>query len=437
MSDNKKLLLIQLNEINFDMVSFYIKNGYKLPNFKKIYEKTISTSSETEYENLEPWIQWVSIHTGKSYNEHRVFRLGDIVNYNHLQFYEIIEEMGFSVGAISPMNCKNNLIKPDYFVPDPWTDTKPSKGTIPKYLHKSLKQAVNDNSKGTIKLSSYIMLLYCIIRTFNLNDLIKFPFRALKTIGSSWKKSIFLDEILHKIHLSLLNKNNTHFSSIFFNAGAHIQHHYFHSSKVSSTNIQNPEWYVSKKDDPLLEVLKSYDKAIGDYLAIQNQGYDILICTGLSQTAVIKNVFYYRLEDHSNFFDLFSIPYIKIEPRMTRDFLVHFKDNSEALAVKDYIQGISIRSKKVFDHIDVRENELFITLTYDEEIKKESIISYKSFNGNSLVEFDLADKVVFVAIKNGEHSEKGYLFKSFDTDDNKQINIVDIYSIVLNYFKKA
>ena len=52
MSDNKKLLLIQLNEINFDMVSFYIKNGYKLPNFKKIYEKTISTSSETEYENL-------------------------------------------------------------------------------------------------------------------------------------------------------------------------------------------------------------------------------------------------------------------------------------------------------------------------------------------------------------------------------------------------
>ena len=54
-----------------------------------------------------------------------------------------------------------------------------------------------------------------------------------------------------------------------------------------------------------------------------------------------------------------------------------------------------------------------------------------------MVEFDLADKVVFVAIKNGEHSEKGYLFKSFDTDDNKQINIVDIYSIVLNYFKKA
>jgi len=35
------------------------------------------TLSEEVYEHIEPWIQWVSVHTGKSYAEHKVFRLGD------------------------------------------------------------------------------------------------------------------------------------------------------------------------------------------------------------------------------------------------------------------------------------------------------------------------------------------------------------------------
>jgi hypothetical protein len=44
--------------------------------FKKLIEKGITnTESEPEYENLEPWVQWPSVHTGKTYDEHKVFRL--------------------------------------------------------------------------------------------------------------------------------------------------------------------------------------------------------------------------------------------------------------------------------------------------------------------------------------------------------------------------
>ena len=35
-----------------------------------------------------------------------------------------MEERGFKVGIISAMNIFNNLKKPDYFIPDPWTETK-------------------------------------------------------------------------------------------------------------------------------------------------------------------------------------------------------------------------------------------------------------------------------------------------------------------------
>ena len=70
-----KLIFIELNEVNFDMANFYIKSGEDLPGFKKLNEKGITnTESESEYENLEPWVQWPSVHTGKTYDEHKVFQ---------------------------------------------------------------------------------------------------------------------------------------------------------------------------------------------------------------------------------------------------------------------------------------------------------------------------------------------------------------------------
>ena len=46
----------------------------------------------------------------------------------------------------------------------------------------------------------------------------------------------------------------------------------------------------------------------------------------------------------------------------------------------------------------------------------------------------------FVAIKNAEHSSRGYLYKNFDTDKNfnlNNINVKEIYGLILNYFNIA
>ena len=74
----KTLILISLNELNFDIVKKYLSNN-KLKNLKKISENLIETQCEEDYKNLEPWIQWPTIYTGKNANEHNLFRLGDAV----------------------------------------------------------------------------------------------------------------------------------------------------------------------------------------------------------------------------------------------------------------------------------------------------------------------------------------------------------------------
>ena len=79
--------------------------------------------------------------------EHKVFRLGDIVNTNIKDIFSIIEEGGFKVGAIMPMNTKNNLNAPGYFIPDAWTKTSTDKSFWSKILSKCLTQIILDNSR--------------------------------------------------------------------------------------------------------------------------------------------------------------------------------------------------------------------------------------------------------------------------------------------------
>ena len=174
-----KLLLIQLNEINFDLVDKYLSKAkknkfYNLRIIKDTF-KSFNTYAEDKYENLEPWIQWASVNLGKKFNQHKIFRLGDIVNFpKEKQIFEKIEDKGFKVGVVSPMNTENRLKNPSYFIPDPWTDTHSDNSSFSKRLLKMLKQTVNNNSSGKLSFNSVMIIIEIILKTLH------------------YKKSIFL-----------------------------------------------------------------------------------------------------------------------------------------------------------------------------------------------------------------------------------------------------
>ena len=102
--NKKKLLLIQLNEINFELVRKY-QNNIEFQFFNEDFFKKLSiTNSEEKYELLEPWIQWVSVYTGKSATEHKIFRLGDIDKYSGELLFNAVEKLNKTIGIICSMN---------------------------------------------------------------------------------------------------------------------------------------------------------------------------------------------------------------------------------------------------------------------------------------------------------------------------------------------
>ena len=408
------LIFIQLNEINFDVVRRYVERFDDLPAFKQVLYgfRAFETFGEQRYEELEPWIQWVSAQTGKSYAEHGVFRLGDVVRMPEdiPQVFELLERSGLKVGAISPMNARNRMKAPAYFVPDPWTDTPADASGFSRRLTQMLRQTVNDNAAGRVSLRSKLTLGEALLRTFRLPQTPRLLRFIWQTRRRPWTKSLVLDQLIHLVHLHLWRRERPDVSYVFLNAGAHVQHHYFlNAVGCAAPGVSNPEWYVPSDADPVHDMLRAYDAMLHDYLALaRNSGVRLVVATGLSQEPYDRVKYYYRLGDHAAFLQALELDFVRVQPRMTRDFEVEFADAARAAAAARVLGGITLErtGKVVFSDVEIREQGLFVTMTYPDEILPTDVAVTAS--GKRLEDFGRA--VHFVAIKNGMHSTRGFAF---------------------------
>jgi hypothetical protein len=405
---DKRLILLELNEINFDVVDKYLaEDSARFPALKKLLVGSrIRTSCEKQHEELEPWIQWVSVHTNKTYAEHGIFRLGDIVGSGVPQIFEQLEQAGYSVGAISAMNAENRLKNPAYFIPDPWTQTPPDSTWSSRSLGQAVSQAVNDNAQASITLKSVWQLVLSLLRFARGDHYKNYLSLIFASHHKPWLKSLVLDLLLHDVHWKLFNTKKPNFSTLFLNAGAHIQHHYFFNAEPirKDSKNKNPSWYVGENQDPLADVLDLYDMIVGEYFSRTDT--DVVLATGLAQKPNERVKFYYRLNTHADFLRGLGIEFNEVFPRMTRDFLITFENEDHGLAAQDILASIRVSNDDapLFGEIDNRGLSLFVTLTYPLEITA----STNYCVGHQ--KLPLLSEVSFVAIKNGMHQEEGFAF---------------------------
>ena len=434
MAEKEKLIFWELNEINFDYVNFYIRQG-KLKNWKKMIDNhgLFTTTSKEEYDNLQPWIQWPTIRTGLNFNEHRVYRIGDIVNSGVKQHWEILEGEGYNVAAISPINGSNNTKKSSFWIPDPWTDTKVSGNRFVHRFSKALNQLVNDNSQEKMSFFSFIVIIEALITKSQISSWKTYflcCFGAIKK--HHWSKVIFLDRLLSDIFISLWKSNHPDFSSLWMNGGAHIQHHYLCSSAPYEGNLKNPEWYVPKGIDPLLEILEMYDLFLNELMSLKNSR--LIIAVAIKQIPYENPVFYWRLKNHASFLNKIGIKFKKIQPRMSIDFLVEFENEQDLVFAKKTLSSVkSSKGDLIFSEVDETKEGLFVSLTFPSEIQENFNIFI-----NSKIYKNFENEVAFVAIKNGHHNDTGYYLdnsrKPGELENNIPLN--NIFSFVMDHFKK-
>jgi hypothetical protein len=399
----KPVVLLEMNEVSLPFLEKYAAQG-RLPAFRLMLEKHgyVVTESESVYEQLEPWIQWVTLHSGLDFAQHGIFRLGDAVHSDVRQVFEILEEKGLRVGAVSPINAANRLRNAAFFVPDPWTAGAVSGPGNLRRLYEAISQAVNDNAQSRISVKSLQWLVGGFARYSRLANLPRYLQYALKARKKPWTRALFLDCLLSDVFIKLWLETRPDFASLFLNGAAHIQHHYFFNSSAYSGSQRNPEWYIGHGDDPVLEAYELYDSILGN---VERAAPDarILVATGLSQEPCESPVYYYRLRDHAAFLKRIGIEYNRVLARMSRDFLIECRDATQAKKAERVLRSGTLGEIPLFE-VDNRGNSLFVTLSYPNRIEDHARASFS----NGAVD-GFGRELAFVAMKNGRHDGAGYL----------------------------
>lgn len=397
------LILLELNEVNFDFVRRYIAKG-ELPTLAALIAKhgCATTTSESEYEHLEPWIQWVTAHTGLTFAEHGVLRLGDIVDRDLDQIWEQLERMGKRVGAVSPMNAKNRTRAAAFFVPDPWTRTSVSGDRSLHLLSAALAQAVGDNATSRIAPSSYLKLIAGLASHFRSSTIASLTKLTLGRRSSPWYGALFLDRFLADVFVRQWRRHRPDFASLFLNAAAHIQHHYMFSSAVYDGLNRNPSWYLAPGIDPLLDVYRVYDDIVRDVLRLPGSPR-VMIATGLHQDPYPEELYYYRLKDHAGFLTRLGAPFESVTALMSRDFTVYCRSEEDGRRSEEMLLAVHAPDGTPIFTVDNRGRDLFVMLSYPREISNGFVPTR-----HSQALWDLSVDVAFVALKNGEHNGIGY-----------------------------
>lgn len=426
-----RLLLLELNEVNFEYVLQYCRRG-SLPNLERLIRRSgiARTVSESKYEELEPWIQWVTAHTGKTLAEHKVFRLGDIVNHDLTQIWEELENAGLRVGAISPMNAKNRLKQAAFFVPDPWTETRLTAPPRLERLYDAVVQAVNDNAQSRLTPYSAVQLLLGLCKYSRPSNYSKYLHLAFTSVSSPWRRAMVLDLLFADVFIKEIRRTRPDFATLFLNAAAHIQHHYLFSSPCYSGKMRNPPWYLPPGVDPLGEVYAAYDRILGE-VSREFPGARIMVATGLHQDPHENVTFYWRLRDHAKFLRRIGVSFDAVEPRMSRDFLVKCRTHEEAAAAEHRLSTANGADGVPLFEVDNRGSDLFVMLTYPRDIPADFIfaIGEQTYTG-------LRNDVAFVALKNGQHNGIGYFLDSGTehTLDGIEFPLRDLPSRILHVF---
>ena len=411
----KSLLCLEFNELNFEAIEFYAERG-DLPTFKQFLCRHgyCSTSSEFSYLYWEPWIQWVTAHTGLSYSEHQVFRLGDIIYNDITQIWERLETLGFRVGAFSPMNAKLRMLLPAFFIPDPWTSSDIYSAPSVKRFYKAICYLVENRGDFNTPLRIIIDFIIGWIHFANPLNYPTYLSLLLSGYFNRWKRPLFLDLLLADMFIYKIANTQPHFASLFLNASAHIQHHYLFSSASYQGNITNPSWYIRRSCDPVLDSYKLYDMIL-QRIQICFPQSRIIIVTALHQDPNDKITFYWRPKNHVNFLKALGIPFRHVKPRMSRDFLLICSDKIEAQSAQNLLQLAQASDGAPLFEADNRGSNLFVSFIYEDDI--DDSLEYSI--GGTKIGY-LREQVAFVAIKNGKHNGIGYYADSGKSESNRK-----------------
>lgn len=356
MSSEKRVILLEFNELCPSLIDLYMEEG-KLPNFQRFYQESeiYTTDAEEQPPYLEPWIQWITVHSGKSYRDHQIFNLDDGHKLKFPNIWDILSEAAYRVWICGSMNLRytkpiNGCVLPDYWATQ--QDPYPAElSSFFNFVQRQVQEHTNDSAQLSWK-DYWRFLTFMVTHGLSLGTLGAIVQQLLKETQTGryrWQRAAILDKLQRDIFFWYYHRLKPHFSTFFLNSTAHFQHMYWRNMEPWRFRVQPSADEQAEYENAILYGYQEMDKLIGDFLVLPDENTTLMLCTALSQQPCLtyEEIGGKHLYRPRQFEDLLSFAGItgsyQCSPVMAEEFFIRFKTEVDAQVAEQQLAALRVK----------------------------------------------------------------------------------------------
>lgn len=287
-------MMLEFNELSPILMDRFIAAGH-LPNFEALRSQsaTFVTDAGEAPPNLEPWIQWVTVHTGMPFKDHKCFHLNDGARLASRRIWDEVGARGGKSWVCGSMNAGfDEAVFKGQFLPDPWANEVPD---FPNQYFKPFNDVVRtfvQEHSGRPKVSPIAMARFGKFMAENGLSVATVRAAVSQLIGerqnpSKWRRALILDRLLWDLFRGIYRREKPDFASFFINSTAHFQHFHWREMEPELFEIKPTEGDVQVYGDAILDGYKNMDRIVGEAMKLAVDDTAIVLCTALSQQPML------------------------------------------------------------------------------------------------------------------------------------------------------
>jgi hypothetical protein len=289
MPKTSSLIVLEFNELTPKLMSHFIGEGL-LPNFKKFHDESLvfTTEAAERPPYLEPWIQWVTTHTGVDYAEHQVFHLNEGHKLDLPRVWDLLAERGVRSWICGSMNVAQSNRPECQIVPDPWcTKVSPRPSELQTYF-RFVQQNVleHTNEDAAFSGADYLKFLtFMAAHGLSATSVIRIlrQLAAERRDDIKWRRVVLLDLLQYDVFQYYYRAFKPQFSTFFLNSTAHYQHAYWDSMDPDAFSSAPDEETRRRYESAIQFGYEQMDRLLGRLMAMVDQETTLLLSTALSQ----------------------------------------------------------------------------------------------------------------------------------------------------------
>jgi hypothetical protein len=416
-----RVILLEFNELTPSLLDRFFATG-KLPNFRHFHDQSFVyvTDAEEEADRLDPWIQWTTVHTGLSADEHGLRNL----NEGHLlatpRVWDLASRAGMRAFVCGSMNVAYEDGFNGWVLPDPWSTTvepyPEGEGLVDFYRFVQVQVQEHTNDHVPLSAADYARFLRFMVShglsPFTASSIVKQL--AKERVGGEgrWKRAVLLDKLLFDVFRSMFKRHHPHFSTFFLNSTAHMQHVYWRHMDPEQFAIKPSPQERDTYGGAVEFGYEEMDKLLGRIMDLAGDDVTVVFATALGQQPCLtyegdggKRFHRPRAIEALVRFAGITAPH-RCAPVMAEQFQVYFETEADADEGVRRLEGLRVDGRVAMEVRREGDRTVFAGCTIYREVRPDARLV--AVDGDESPFHDLfyaADTV-----KSGMHHPEGALW---------------------------